>query len=103
MFRFKRARGLPELRGGKLHGRHSVSAQGAHARKAQEEIYVDQEAVPATMNKSGLQIEAEKFSQDMQTPSTVLVWIFGSRTAILTRILGRAECLLVRLRDTSRI
>ena len=51
---------------------------------------MDQEAVPATMNKSGLQIEAEKFSQDMQTPSTVLVWIFGSRTAISTRILGRA-------------
>ena len=36
---------------------------------------MDQEAVPATMNKSGLQIEAEKLSQDIQTPSTVLVWI----------------------------
>ena len=31
MSRFERARGLPELRGGKLHGRYSVSAQGAHA------------------------------------------------------------------------
>ena len=45
--------------------------------KAQDEIYVDQEAVPATMNKSRLQIEAEKLSQDVQTPSTVLVWIDG--------------------------
>ena len=39
-------RGQPELRSGKLHGRHSVSAQGAHAGKvrwckAQEEIYMD--------------------------------------------------------------
>ena len=46
--------------------------------KAQEEIYVDQEAVPAPMNKSSLQIEAEKLSQDLQTPSTVLVWIDGA-------------------------
>ena len=46
--------------------------------KAQEEIYMDQEAVPATMNKSGLQIEAEKLSQDTQTPSTVVVWIDGA-------------------------
>ena len=44
--------------------------------RAQEEIYMDQTAVP-TMNKSGLQIEAEKLSQDIQTPSTVLVWIEG--------------------------
>ena len=29
--RFEPARGLPELWGGKLHGRHSVSARGAHA------------------------------------------------------------------------
>ena len=39
---------------------------------------MDQEAVPATMNKSGLQIEAEKLSQDIQTPSTVLVWTDGA-------------------------
>ena len=39
---------------------------------------MDQEAVPATMNKSGPQIEAEKLSQDIQTPSTVLVWIDGA-------------------------
>ena len=45
--------------------------------KAQEEIYLDQEAVPATMNKSGLQIEAVKLRQEKQTPSTVLVWIDG--------------------------
>ena len=31
---------------------------------------MDQESVPATMNKSGLQIEAEELSQDIQTPST---------------------------------
>ena len=29
--RFERARGLPELQSGKLHGRHSASAQRAHA------------------------------------------------------------------------
>ena len=45
---------------------------------AKEEIHMDQEAVPATMNKSGLQIEVEKLSQDIQTPSTVLVWIDGA-------------------------
>ena len=39
---------------------------------------MDQEAFPATMNKSGLQIEAEKLSQDTQTPSTVVVWIDGA-------------------------
>ena len=43
--------------------------------RAQEETYMDQEAAPATMNKSGLQIEAEKLSHYVQTPSTVLVWI----------------------------
>ena len=37
-----------------------------------------QESVPATMNRSSLQVEAEKLSQDMQTPSTVLVWIDGA-------------------------
>ena len=42
--------------------------------KAQEEIYLDREAVPATMNKS----DAEELSQDIQTPSTVLVWIDGA-------------------------
>ena len=62
----------------KLHGRHSVSAQVVNSCKAQEEIYVDQKAVPATVKKSGLQIEAEKLSQDVQTPSTVLVWIDGA-------------------------
>ena len=45
--------------------------------RAQEEIYMDQEAIPATMNKSGPQIEAEKLSQDRQTTGTVLVWIDG--------------------------
>ena len=39
---------------------------------------MDQEAVPGTMNKSGLQTDAEKLSQDVQTPSTVLVWIDGA-------------------------
>ena len=39
---------------------------------------MDQEAVSATMNKSGLQIEAAKLSQDIQTPSTVSVWIDGA-------------------------
>ena len=39
---------------------------------------MDQEAVPATTNKSGLQIEAEKLSQDIQTPSAVWVWIDGA-------------------------
>ena len=45
--------------------------------KAQEEIYMDQEAVPATTNKSGLQVDGKELSQDVQTPSTVLVWIDG--------------------------
>ena len=56
---------------------HKEHMQVVSSCKAQEEIHVDQEAVPATMNKSRLQIEAEKFSQDIQTPSTVLVWIDG--------------------------
>ena len=83
--------------------------------KAQERIYVDQEA-------------AEKLSQDVQTPSTVLVWIDGAwsgdsvsykqlfagsgrptdhaidtprvsrwnRTAILTIILGREAARYVK-------
>ena len=57
---------------------HKEHMQVVSSCKAPEEIYVDQEAVPATMNKSGLQIEAEKLSQDLQTPSTVLVWIDGA-------------------------
>ena len=80
MSRFERARGLPELQGGKLHGRHNVGAQGAHASGElvqSQETHMDQEAVPATMNKSGPQIEAEKLNQYVQTPSTVLVWIDG--------------------------
>ena len=56
---------------------HKEHMQVVNSCKAQEEIYMDQEAVPATMNKSGLQIEAEKLSQDIQTPSMVLVWIDG--------------------------
>ena len=60
----------------------TVSVRNEHMQvvgscKAQEEICVDQEAVPATMNKSSLQIEAEKLSRDIPTPSTVLVWIDG--------------------------
>ena len=119
---------------------HEGHMQVVSSCNAQEEIYVGQEVVPATMNKSGMQIEAEKLSQGIQTPSTVLVWIdgvwsgdsvsykqlfagtgrlknhsidtprvsrhrtiAGGRTAIITRILGRAECQSVRLRDTSRI
>ena len=42
---------------------------------------MDQEAVP-TMNKSGLQIEAEKLSPDIQTPCTVLVWIDSARIGV---------------------
>ena len=38
---------------------------------------MDQKSVPATMNKSGPQVEAEKLSPDVQTPSAVLVWING--------------------------
>ena len=47
---------------------HKEHMQVVSSCKAQEEIYVDQEAVPATVNKSRLQIEAEKLSQDFQTP-----------------------------------
>ena len=57
---------------------HKEHMQVVNSCKNQEEIYMDQEAVPATMNKSVLQIEAEKLSQDIQTPSTVLVWIDGA-------------------------
>ena len=46
--------------------------------KAQEEICMDHGAVPATTNKSGLQVDAKELSQDIQTPSTVLVWIDGA-------------------------
>ena len=49
---------------------HEEHMQVVNSCKAQEEICMDQEAVPATMNKSGLQIEAEKLSRDIQTPST---------------------------------
>ena len=38
---------------------------------------MDQEAVPATMNKSGLQVDGKELSLDIQTPSTVLVWFDG--------------------------
>ena len=51
---------------------HKKHMQVVNSCKAQEEIYMDQESVPATMNESGLQIEAEELSQDTQTPSTVL-------------------------------
>ena len=57
---------------------HKEHMQVVNSCKAQEEIYMDQEAVPATMNKSGLQNEAEKLSQDVKTPSTVLVWTDGA-------------------------
>ena len=57
---------------------HKEHMQVVNSCKAQEEIYMDQEAVPATMIKSGLRIEAEKLSQDIQTPCTVLVWIDGA-------------------------
>ena len=56
---------------------HEKHMQVVSSCKVQEEIYVDQEAVPATMNKSRLQIEAEKLGQDIQTLGTVLVWIDG--------------------------
>ena len=36
---------------------------------------MDPESVPATMNKSGLKMDAEELSQDTQKPSTMLVWI----------------------------
>ena len=39
---------------------------------------MDQEAVPAKVNESRLQIEAKKPSQDTQTPSKVFVWIDGA-------------------------
>ena len=57
---------------------HKEHMQVVNSCKAQEEINMDPEAVPATMNKSGLQIGAEKLSQDIQTPSTVLVSIDGA-------------------------
>ena len=108
---------------------HKEHMQAVNSRNAQEEIYMDQEAVSATMNKSGLQIEAEKLRQDVQTPSMVLVWIdvalsgepvscntlFAGAgrlknhvietpmTAILTRILRRAERQSTRLQETSKI
>ena len=82
MSRFERARGLPELQGGKLHGRHSVSAQGTHAGgelvQSRRRSTWTRKQSPATMNKSGLQIDAEELSQDVRTPSTVLVWIDGA-------------------------
>ena len=57
---------------------HKLHMQMVNSCKDQEEIHMDQEAVPATMNKSGLEIEAEELSQDVQTASTVLVWIDGT-------------------------
>ena len=58
-----------------VHKEHMLAVSSC---KAQEEIYTDQESVPATMSKSGLQVDAEELSQDTQTPSTVLVWIDGA-------------------------
>ena len=118
---------------------HEKHMQVVSSCKAREEIHVDQEAVPATMNKSGLQSEAEK-AQPRQTDAkhgvglgrwrlewrfsvvqAAICWcwsiegsrdryaeskrrtVAGSRTVILTRNRGRAECQSVRLRDTSRI
>ena len=49
-----------------VHKEHMLAVRSC---RAQEETYMDQIAVP-TMNKSGLQIEAEKLSQQIQTPST---------------------------------
>ena len=56
---------------------HKEHMQVVNSCKAQEVIYIDQEAVPATMNKSGLQVDGKELSQDIQTPSTVFVWIHG--------------------------
>ena len=50
---------------------------------AQEEIHMDQEAVPATMNKSSLQVDGKELSQDIQMPTTVLVWIDGVRFRVV--------------------
>ena len=57
---------------------HKEHMQMLNSCKAQEEIYMDQEGVPATMNKSDLQVDGKELSQDIQTPSTVLVWIDGA-------------------------
>ena len=52
---------------------HKEHMQVVNSCKAQEEIYMDQEAVPATMNKSGLQIEAEKLRRQARCWSGLMV------------------------------
>ena len=43
---------------------HKEHMQVVNSCKAQEEIYMDQEAVPATMNKSRLQVDGKELGQD---------------------------------------
>ena len=57
---------------------HKKHMQVVNSCRAQEEIYMGQIAVPATMNKSGLQIDAGELSQDTQAPCTVFVWFDGA-------------------------
>ena len=45
---------------------HKEHMQVVSSCRAQEEVYMDQKSVPATMNKSGPQVEAEELSQDIQ-------------------------------------
>ena len=47
---------------------------------AQEASNMVQEAPPATMDKSGLQVAARKLARGTQAPSTVLVWVDGVRS-----------------------
>ena len=73
--RFERARGLPELQGGKVHGRHIGSAQGAHAGGGLvQSPGVDLHGTGSSPSHD----EQVRSAKDMQTPNTVLVWIDGA-------------------------
>ena len=67
---------------------HVEHMQEVSSCRTQEEIYMDHESDPATMNKSRLQIDAEELSQDIQTPSTVLVWFDGDWSGELVSCAG---------------
>ena len=65
-----------------------------------------QEARPATMDKSSLQVAARKLAQGTQTPSTVLVWIDGvrsGRVAFCKSISAGAIRLRSRATETSKV
>ena len=81
MSRLERARGLPELHGEKVHGRHSVSAQGAHAGCEFVQSPGDPHGPGSSPSHDERVWSADSSGKSQPgdtTPSTVLVWIDGA-------------------------